>query len=231
MPALPADDAAPPDGDPEDVIDAGPVGSWLVQIRAAVDSEQASDVPCGSCTACCRSSQFVHIAPDETSTLAHIPDGLTFPAPGLPRGHVLLGYDEHGRCPMLTDDGCSIYDHRPRTCRIYDCRVFTATGIDPGETKVEIESRTRRWRFIEADDADRTHLAAVRAAAALVQARPSPLDDLGVALPRDPTQQAVLAIEIAPAFLAARDGRVEVVEPDLSTVAAAVQRARDRRRS
>ena len=38
-----------------------------------------SDVPCNGCTACCRSSQFVHVGPDEADTLAHIPAELLFP--------------------------------------------------------------------------------------------------------------------------------------------------------
>ena len=42
-----------------------------------------------------------------------------------------MGFDERGRCPMLTDAGCSIYAHRPRTCRTFDCRVFTAAGLSP----------------------------------------------------------------------------------------------------
>jgi len=75
----------------------------------------------------------VHIGPDEHETLARIPAALRFPAPGSPHGHVVLGYDEHGRCPMLVDGGCSIYEHRPRTCRTYDCRIFPATGVDVGE--------------------------------------------------------------------------------------------------
>ena len=87
-----------------------------------------SEVPCDGCTACCTSSQFVHIGPDETDTLARIPRRLLFPAPRLPAGHVLMGYDENGHCPMLVDGACSIYEHRPRTCRTYDCRVFPAAG-------------------------------------------------------------------------------------------------------
>ena len=118
-------------------------------------------VPCGSCRACCTSSQFVHIAPDETDTLAHVPTALRFPAPGLPRGHVVLGYDEHGWCPMLVDDTCSIYEHRPRTCRTYDCRVFAATGVDPGRTQPAIAERVASWRF---DVDDRRRWDAVRAA-------------------------------------------------------------------
>jgi Fe-S-cluster containining protein len=111
---------------------------------ASLDSGEA-DVPCGSCTACCTSSQFIHVEPDERATLARIPAALLFPAPGKPKGHVLLGYDEHGRCPMFVDGGCSIYDHRPRTCRAYDCRVFAATGIVPDQPAVA--DRVRTWRF------------------------------------------------------------------------------------
>ena len=35
-----------------------------------------------------------------------------------------------GHCPMLVDGRCSIYEHRPRTCRTYDCRVFPAAGLE-----------------------------------------------------------------------------------------------------
>lgn len=38
-----------------------------------------------------------------------IPAELLFPAPGLPKGHVLLGYDANGHCPMLAEGGCSIF--------------------------------------------------------------------------------------------------------------------------
>jgi hypothetical protein len=115
------------------------------------------------------SSQFVPIGPDETDTLAHIPAELLFPAPRLPRGHVLLGYDERGQCPMLVDGGCSIYEHRPRTCRAYDCRIFPAAGLDvdhddPG--KALIGRRARRWRFSFPTEADRRRRDAVRAAVA-----------------------------------------------------------------
>ena len=72
---------------------------------------------------------FIHIQPEETQTLQRIPRALLFPAPGLPKGHVLMGYCDKGQCPMLVDNQCSIYEHRPQTCRDYDCRVFAATGI------------------------------------------------------------------------------------------------------
>ena len=126
---------------------AGDFASWVVGMQDALAGGRDSDVPCDGCTACCTSSQFVHIEPDETETLAHIPAELLFPAPRAPRGHVLLGYDERGHCPMLIDGGCSIYEHRPRTCRTYDCRVFAATGVEVDGEQPAIRTRVRRWEF------------------------------------------------------------------------------------
>src|SRR6478736_1314494 len=136
--------------DPSDdsELPAGDFSSWLRDMQAALRGERSADVPCGGCTACCTASQFVHIGPDETDALAHIPAELLFPAPLLPAGHVLLGHDERGHCPMLHEGRCSIYAHRPRTCRTYDCRVFAAAdaGIDGGVDGL-IAARARRWRF------------------------------------------------------------------------------------
>ena len=78
-------------------LDAGDFTTWLGMIELSIRTGAQSDVPCGSCTACCTSGQFVHIAPDEVATIAAIPAPLLFPAPGAPPGHVLLGYDENGR--------------------------------------------------------------------------------------------------------------------------------------
>lgn len=165
---------------------AGRLWEWLAGMQRALRGEADADVPCDGCTACCRSSQFVHIRPEETATLARIPAALRFPAPGLPDGHVVLGYDERGRCPMLGEDGCSIYDARPRTCRTYDCRVFAATGVDAD--KPAVAERARRWRFDMTTDADRTLGDALRAAAAFVRER-------------DATRRAVRAVEEHEAFL------------------------------
>jgi Fe-S-cluster containining protein len=130
-------------------LDAGRFSEWLDALQQRAEMA----VPCGECTACCTSSQFVHIAPDETDALAHVPESLRFPAPGLPKGHVLLGYDEHGQCPMLVEGACTIYDHRPRTCRTYDCRVFAATGVSPDRSQPAIAARVLRWRFDVDDEA------------------------------------------------------------------------------
>jgi Fe-S-cluster containining protein len=146
------------------VIDAGDFETWLDDVRAAIRGERDAVVPCGECTACCTSAQFVHVEPDETDTLAHLPRELLFPAPGLPPGHLLMGYDERGHCPMFVDGRCSVYEHRPRTCRTYDCRVFAAADVEPD--KPAIAARVAEWRFSYPTPADSTAHAQVRAAGA-----------------------------------------------------------------
>ena len=182
----------PRDEDDSATLPTGTFSSWMAGMQRALRGEAASDVPCGTCTACCTASQFIHVGPEETDALAHIPNELVFPAPGLPDGHVVMGYDEHGCCPMLIDGACSIYEHRPRTCRTYDCRIFPATGLDPGlDDKPLIAAQARRWRFTFPTEADREQRAAVQAAVIALR------DEAG-----DVTRLAVAAIERHQAFLA-----------------------------
>ncbi len=193
---------------------AGRWSVWATDARAAVDAGGTADVPCGSCTACCTASQFVHVGPDETGTLAHIPAALLFPAPGLPSGHLLLGYDDRGHCPMFVDGRCSIYDHRPRACRTYDCRVFAATGVTPAQP--EVAARVRQWRFDVADAADEATRDALRAATRFLDRH---ADELADVMPTHPTPRAVLALRVHHLFRTATDGPRP--EPDLADVRAA----------
>ena len=197
--------STPRDPEPHDVtrrqeLSAGGFSSWLRRMRGALMGEDVgTDVPCGECCACCASSHFVHVGPGETRTLAAIPAALLFPAPGLPTGTKLMGYDEHGRCPMLAADGrCSIYEVRPLTCRTYDCRVFAAAGI--AADRPPITERTRRWRFAFPAQVDRDDHAAVKAAASFVRERPESFR--GRAAPCEPVQVALLAIRTYEVFLA-----------------------------
>ena len=178
-------------------VDAGDFSAWLAETQRAIRGEGDAEVPCDGCTACCRSSQFVHIGPDERDTLAHIPAELVFPAPRMPRGHVVLGYDERGHCPMLVDNCCSIYAHRPRACRVYDCRVFAAAGLELDEPeKSEINERARRWRFRYPTAREREQHDAVQALATALREHPERLPD-GVA-PTNTTQVAVFAVTSPP---------------------------------
>jgi hypothetical protein len=211
----------------ESDLPAGDFSTWVIEMQGALRGGQ-SDVPCGGCTACCTSSQFIHIGPDETETRSRIPAELMVPAPGLPSGHVVLGYDEHGRCPMLVDNQCSIYEHRPTTCRTYDCRILPAAGLRIGDAdKVLIDRQAQRWRFSYPTPADRNRHAAVRAAVTF-------LDDHPDLLPRrtdsTATQRAVVAIELHDAFLGHDDPTHEstVVDPQPNAVRVELmRRARD----
>ncbi len=176
-------------------LEAGAFSAWLDEMAGALDGTNDADVACDTCIACCASSQFVHIGPDETDAIAHIPAELLFPAPRLPKGNLLLGYDEQGRCPMLTDAGCSIYEHRPRTCRTYDCRVFAAAGVEPEGDQPLIAERARRWRFEHPSELDRAEHDAVRAAAASAQEHWDELPPRE--RPVNRTQVAVAAVRVA----------------------------------
>jgi uncharacterized protein len=211
-------------GDPD--LPAGPFSAWLDGVQAAIAGVADSDVPCGDCTGCCTASQFVHVGPDDADALAHIPRELLFPAPGLPHGHLLMGYDERGHCPMLVDGACSIYEHRPRTCRVYDCRVFAAAGIEPevdgaaSDGGIEIARRARRWAFDHPTALDQARHDAVRAAAAFLDGPRAARAGVPVGL--GATRRAVLAVEVHDAFLAsdAAAGTATVVEPDPEAVRA-----------
>ena len=152
---------------------------------------------CGGCSACCESSYFIHVRPEETDALAHIPAELLFPAPDLPTGNVLLGYDKKGRCPMLGDGRCSVYGHRPLTCRTYDCRIFAAAGM--AADRALITESSRRWRFSYPTEHDRVQHEAVRAAARFLQHHAECFP--GGVLPASPVQVAILAVKVFEVFL------------------------------
>ena len=145
------------------------------------------------------SSLFVHVAPDETSTLAVIPKRLLVRAPGRPRGHRLLGFADDGACPMLKARACSIYERRPRTCRDYDCRMLAAAGVEAGDGRDAINERVRAWAFTYEGEADRRAHDAVRAAAAFIRDERASFP--GGAAPSAPDQIAVLALKIYELFL------------------------------
>lgn len=180
--------------------------AWLADTRRALAEEADADVPCGDCTACCTSSYFIHVRPDDKAALARIPKKLLFAAPGLPKGHKVMGFDQRGHCPMLVDGRCSIYDDRPRTCRTYDCRVFAATGLQAGEAdKARINAQAARWRFEEGSDEDTRGLEAARRAAAAL----SRLGARGEEVPHPPSQRALLALRLFERVLGCDDEAAE----------------------
>jgi Fe-S-cluster containining protein len=168
-----------------DERDAGEFGSWLSTFDAALRLDGSVDVPCDGCTACCTSGQLIPVEPDDRDALAHLPADALEPMPGQP-GQRVLTHDESGRCSQLTEAGCSVYLHRPRACRTYDCRIFPAAGVRPD--KPLIAEQALRWRFRYASPAEHQSHAAVRTAA-LVLGFPG-----GLSAPASPTEHALAAI-------------------------------------
>ncbi len=103
---------------------------------------------------------------------------------------------------MLRDAACSIYGDRPLTCRSYDCRVYTAAGVDAD--RALITERARRWAFSYPTKADRDQHAAVRAAARFLREHTECFP--GGAVPGDLAQVAVLAVKVYEVFLDYGDG-------------------------
>lgn len=199
---------APPDGGPPSPeaspLPAGDFGAWAEGLEAAIAGARDSEVPCGDCAACCSAGQFIPVGPDEIDALRAIPAKLLFPAPRMPKGHMLLGHDEKGRCPMWIHRRCSIYASRPRACRTYDCRVFAAAGQDgpEGNPAPKVSAQARRWRFSTPTVDAARGLAAVRLAAARLRARVLPPE----LAPAHATQLAVLAFKLRGLFHAEAAG-------------------------
>jgi Fe-S-cluster containining protein len=161
---------------------------------------------------------FIHIKPDESRTKRRIPQALQFPAPGLPKGNVLLGYSSKGVCPMFKSGECSIYEDRPQTCRDYDCRIFTATGIAVDEEmQPEIAERVRAWTFDYANDASREEHRLLRQAAAFLREN-GDLFPPGT-IPAYPVQLAALAVRVYAAYVVAEQlDRVAIAQSILAAL-------------
>jgi Fe-S-cluster containining protein len=212
------DDSVKPDD-----LDAGDFSTWLIRMADAIVGKETMEVPCNGCTACCTSSQFIHIAPKEKSTLNKVPGELLFPAPRMPRGYVLLGFNEEGHCPMQVGGHCLIYENRPKTCRAYDCRIFPATGLVIEERYPRIAAQAGRWRFQMESDADRILHEACKLAARFLKVHSDKLPEK--VRPTTRTQLAVLAIRVYQVFLGGdEETGLLIVKPNLNTVLEEVKR-------
>jgi len=50
---------------------------------------------------------------------------------------VKINLDENGRCPFVTEKGCTIYEHRPTTCRYYPVGMSYFHGAGQENTEAE----------------------------------------------------------------------------------------------
>ena len=180
-------------------LPAGEFSLWLRAMRASLAGGPGMDVACGDCVGCCTSSYYIKVRAYETVALERIGAARLEPDPG-GRGHMLMGYDERGHCLMFRSGGCSIYQDRPETCRTYDCRVFSASGMKAGgDDKSVINTRVALWRFSFPTEQDRAEQRAVTAAANFL--RQHPVRFPGGHIPSRPSEIAVLAVKTYEVFM------------------------------
>jgi Fe-S-cluster containining protein len=182
-------------------LPAGGFSEWLRAMRSSLAGGPGMDVACGDCVGCCTSSYFIKVRAHEHTALRRIGVERLEPARGKAgSGDMLMGYDARGHCLMFSNGGCSIYQDRPETCRTYDCRVFSASGMKAGgEDKSVINERVARWRFSFPTDQDRAEQRAVTAAANFL--RQHPVRFPGGHIPSRPSEIAVLAVKTYEVFL------------------------------
>ncbi len=193
---------------PTQTFAVGSFTQWLNELIGSLEGQNDTNVPCGECVACCTSSYFIHLKPTDKQTLRHIPKNIIFPAPGLPKGHFLLGYDENGHCPMFKENKCSIYNYRPETCRQYDCRVYAATGFSlENEKKPLISSQTKHWKFDISSASDAEAMQAVKLAAKFITEHYAyfPAGFIPSSIP----QQAIMAIRIYTVFIGLSQEKID----------------------
>ena len=182
---------------------AGAFARWLEQyLHAQAQGEPVGEVPCGDCNACFKASYFISIAEEERETIERIPRVHLTVSTRSQERQWALEQSCGGNCPMLVDETCSIYAHRPRACRRFDCRVFAAASITPGSgPRAAVNQQVWRWRFDYPGAADAARQTALLEAAAFLQRR-ADLIDAEVA-PKDTSELAKAAVFVHDIFLQA----------------------------
>lgn len=80
----------------------------------------ATVLDCTGCRACCQLTPSLILHPelgDDPSLYEKTPDGIR------------LAPDGSGACRYLGPKGCTIYDQRPASCRMLDCRVMAQSAL------------------------------------------------------------------------------------------------------
>lgn len=172
-------------------------------MRAVLRGQRDADVPCGDCVGCCVSSYPIPLREGDYVARSRLPKQFVIVSPELP-GQTFMGFRDDGSCPMYVDSRCSIYADRPQTCRDYDCRIYTATGLLPAGNRGIINQRITTWKFSCDDEQDRVASGAVLRAAQFIRAHSAKFP-AGMRA-GSPTATAVLAVKTYGVFLDDRIG-------------------------
>ena len=87
--------------------------------------DRQTEVPCNSCTECCKSGQGLFLHPEQGDDV----DAYQHTAATDHEGKrvFLLATTAAGACVYLGPSGCTIYNRRPLLCRSFDCRKHYLT--------------------------------------------------------------------------------------------------------
>lgn len=110
-------------------------------------------VPCNGCRECCWYKRIdVYPEKERAEDLMH-----------LAIEHDDQGYflrkRADGACNHLGEHGCSVYAHRPRACRAYDCRIFALIGA---RDSFPNGHSSPAWEFPQESKEDRVFTTALR---------------------------------------------------------------------
>lgn len=90
-------------------------------------------VPCGGCTACCRTGGFIFLYPDKGDNEdIYQTERAIDPIAG--RETRRLKQKPDSSCIYLGDKGCTIINSAPHVCRVFDCRTYFRS-LPPKERK------------------------------------------------------------------------------------------------
>jgi Fe-S-cluster containining protein len=117
-------------------------------------------VPCNGCTSCCYHPKIsvdpTREPPESLAVLQVVPDRSG--------SGYLLPKRADGACLHLGPQGCTVREHRPRACRLYDCRTFAMAGLH--EVYGDEGHKSPFWVFQPRTEDERTALQAIQSFAA-----------------------------------------------------------------
>lgn len=96
------------------------------QAASRIVIRAAEIVDCGTCSACCRAEFVALVKGDDPKDY---PEAVKFPEATLAEilpsaiGYI-IPHGPDGACVYLKDDKCSIYEKRPKMCRVFSCVKF-----------------------------------------------------------------------------------------------------------
>ena len=124
----------------------------ITELENDPDSQAAVDVPCGTCQLCCHNTR-VPVTDKEAENPA-------LKAVLTNNGWII---PKNGTACIHLNNGCDIYEQRPRTCRAFDCRKRLVTNMQDDHTrKMNEKWNLKEWETPEND----VFLRSIRTAAA-----------------------------------------------------------------